>query len=217
MQRISKRKKANSAHCRELAQSLSKLCQRLHDAKEASGDGFEGLFVLLLLARCIATMPDDYYVPARWFHASPVVHFNSAYDHNGRSCNECTSWEQLKEGLVLGSGPQISIFYPQHASFNAYDAVALYINRGELFEIYGYQLKESSSSKTRDVEDSFTKNFFIRGLSLKDSRESNNGWIFPGDDKLDEFYGESGKYWTPKWWKRLSEAKPHEDGSDEVT
>jgi len=111
----------------------------------------------------------------------------------------------LKEGFKPGTGPQVSIFYPQHASFHAYDAVALYSNGEELLEIYGYQLKEGTSSKTQYVEDSFTKNFFIRGLPPKDSRES-KGWIFPGDDELDAFFGESGKYWTPKWWKQVSKA-----------
>ena len=64
-----------------LASELERLCEQLIDAKESSGDGWEGVFVLFLLARCIAAAPDEIFVPRQWFTESPKLYYNAPYEH----------------------------------------------------------------------------------------------------------------------------------------
>ena len=117
---------------RHLAGDIGKLCDNLRDSKSLSGEGWETLFVLFLLARCLTGSPDDYFVPRQWFLEHPNVLYNQPCESTKqRLFGECENWAQLLEGVSPGTKPQLSILYPTHACFKNYDVLAVYSKDGK--------------------------------------------------------------------------------------
>ena len=154
---------STSQDIRELAAVMRTLCAQLHQSKELSGDGWEGLFVLFLMAKCIAGQADSKLLPEEWFRgSSPRVKYNQYY-RAGRSLDQCKTWSELKSGIKAYEQPTISTFYPTHAQFQAYDVIAVYSLENEISSIYGYQLKEGKANSYQPVEATFEKSFVIKG------------------------------------------------------
>jgi hypothetical protein len=89
----------NTGHeCFRMAEVMASLCRQLLESKELSGDGWEGLFVLFLLARSIAGKSDGYFLPDKeWLTGSFAdleVKYNP-YCGKTRSLGDCKNWEQL--------------------------------------------------------------------------------------------------------------------------
>lgn len=51
----------------------------------------------------------------------------------------------------------------------------------------------------------FDKSYVVRGAPAK-ADTSIRSWIIPSDSTLDEFFGDSAKYWAPKCWKKLRDS-----------
>jgi hypothetical protein len=51
----------------------------------------------------------------------------------------------------------------------------------------------------------FDKSYVVRGAPAK-ADTCIRSWITPGDSTLDEFFGDSAKYWAPKCWKKLRDS-----------
>ena len=194
---------------RKFAEEVEKHCSQLRTSKGSSGDGWEALFVLLLLVRCITKMSStklhvtgsDALVPEDWFKQSPTISFNAAF--SGKSpITSCKNWEELKGGLSLDEGPQISIFYPPHASFVVYDVIVIYSEDKKIQKLYGYQCKQDEANAAQDVHPEFDCSFVLQGESRETSSIRKN-WFVPGSKDIDEFFGSSGKLWTPREWRRL--------------
>jgi len=199
---------------RVLARAMATLCKQLYESKELSGDGWEGLFVLFLLARSIANFHDNVFIPEEWFAKGYVsVKYNPYYNAK-RSLCQCKNWEQLKEGIDASEDPTISIFYRSHAQFEAYDAVVVYSKGNEIAEIYGYQLKEGKANSKQPVEQAFAKSFVIKGLPPVSTTTASQGWCIPSAEVIDEFFGNSGKHWTPQAWARLYSTGQQNDDSN---
>lgn len=73
----------------------------------------------------------------------------------------------------------------------------------EIKRIIGYQLKEDKSDATQPTETEFYRSFVVKGASpiLALTRQ---GWYILSDNDIEKFFGVSGKYWTPKEWRRLA-------------
>jgi len=93
-------------HIRDLAESMATLCNQMTLAKEKSGDGWEGLFVLVLLARCIAKRSDGLFLPTGWFRKDPLTgeyplieynNYDSGRVSSGTVLDQCRTWKELSE------------------------------------------------------------------------------------------------------------------------
>ena len=191
----------------KLAKSMGSLCKSVLQSKESSGDGWEALFVLFLLARCITESWQEPILSAfdGLFKKAdqPVVLFDSPFVGEFKSYDQCECWADLKKEIVPGEAPAISIYYPTHARFKAYDVILVISENKAVRRVIGYQLKEGSNDATQDVEPEFHHSFVLKGLSPSESRCKLN-WTIPSDEKIDEFFGVSGMHWTPKQWKKLA-------------
>ena len=190
MQKIGRR--AQDESIRRLASGMAILCGRLR-----SGDGWKGLFVLLLIARCVANEPDSHFLPKEWFVQSPRVEYNPY---------QCQNWNDVVKGVRREAhrDPTVSIFYLEHGEFAPYDCLAIYSKDHKIFAIYGYQLKETSSQR---VEPSFETSVMVKE-SPPAFNSSKNQWLLPNAGTISEFFGRSGVNWTPQAWKRLSSTVP---------
>jgi hypothetical protein len=174
---------------KKLALTVADLCENVKKSKQESGEGWENLFVLFLLARCLTHSPDNVFIIEKdWFQENPKIFYNDPYD--GKRCfAECTNWDEVEEGLIPGKEPQISILYPSHNSFAVYDVVVVFSKDGENKFVYGYQLKEGKASRKHAANPSFYKSFFVQGNPPKEDRED-QGWIISSKTAIDTFYGE---------------------------
>jgi hypothetical protein len=147
----------------KLSLEMAKLCKGLKEADKASGKGWEALFVIFLVARCINGCHDGYFLREDWFrnrsfkfefnpNSSPKTPFSS-----------CQTWDQLKEGITASETPTVSIFYPSHASFNVYDVIAEFSERNSFVHHYGYQLKEGKSNSKQPPHPDFYRSFVVKG------------------------------------------------------
>lgn len=189
-----------------LAESVGSLCKQVLGSKASSGDGWEALFVLILLARCLTSSWKEPALPSfTSFNSAkkPVVLFNQPFDSSSKCLDECKSWKDLNEGITPGEEPTISIYYPTHASFGAYDAILVFSEGKKMKRVIGYQLKEGRSNATQPAERCFYKSFVLKGVPPNET-QIKMGWIIPEDKAVEEFFGVSGMYWTPKKWKELS-------------
>jgi len=90
--------------------------------------------------------------------------------------------------------------------FNMYDAIAMYSVGGKLQDIYGYQLKEGKANPKKSSHPlaDFGKSFVVKGDPPK-TDSTKDGWSTACGDTINNFFGASGKYWTPQHWKLLTD------------
>jgi hypothetical protein len=210
----------HSSKYRQLSFAVQALCNGFYTAKEHSGDGWESLFVLFLLVRCIVAEPHkrdsdatsllhpvagESLLPKHWFGGTefPHVTYNSSYQNSNRLFSECDKWNDLLEGLQLEAAPQLSIFYPPHATFQVYDVIVVYSKDKKVLETYGYQCKEGKVNSKHDPDPDIIRSFVLKGDSPQESK-LHRGWLTPSTTDMDGFFGESGRHWTPREWRRLS-------------
>lgn len=193
---------------REIASNMQKLCDSLHDSKTFSGDGWEGIFVLFLLARCLTGESDEYFVPSKWFLEEPKVLYNNPYNSQSTPLiGNCKNLKELLEGVAPGTKPQLSILFPTTSRFETYDVLAVYSKDGQNQSIYGYQLKEGSASVSKaDATGVVERSFWVQGKSPEND-VSKKHWEIADKASIDKFYGESGKHWTPEQWRKFEETK----------
>ena len=115
--------------------------------------------------------------------------------------DQCTNWNELREGIKATQSPTLSILYPTHAQFEGYDEIAVYSKDNKMV-IYGYQLKEGKATSNQPVHSSFAKSFVVKGASTKTFKMS-DAWCIPGTKEIDSFFGPCGVHWTPQAWATL--------------
>ena len=198
----------------KITSEMQELCDSLCDSKTYSGDGWESIFVLFLLVRCLTSTYDKYFVPEEWFLENPKVFYNEPYECKSsqeKLFGDCKNWQELLKGVTPGAGPQLSILFPTNARlFATYDVLVVYSKDHENKSIYGYQLKEGTASTTKvaaTVE--IEKSFWVQGKSPDNaaSKKKNHQWEIADKASIDKFYGESGKHWTPEKWRKFEEIK----------
>ena len=202
-----------------LAKSKGELCKNVLTAKEQSGDGWEALFVLFLLARCVTKSWREPILPdvGRFFESGEktVVLFNQPFCGRFKLLDKCECWSDLEKEILPGEAPTISIYYPTHAKFRAYDVILVASEKKKITGKVGYQCKEGKNDATQGVEQEFDSSFVLKGPSPVDSSHKVS-WIIPSDDDIDAFFGVSGKHWTPKQWKKLAATAGVSSDSDQA-
>jgi hypothetical protein len=170
-------------------------------AKEYSGDGWEALFVITLLIRSKAECFGTSLLPLEMVHVVNVT-FNEPFK-GIVPFGEIKQVDEFIEALVEPElFPHIAIYWPAHAQFEHYDViVAVYTARGSR-KLYGYQLKEGTSIGKAQASHLFTKSFVVRGNAAENSSQI-RGWYVASTNEICEFFGESGRNWTPTRWKAL--------------
>ena len=187
-----------------LAESIANLCRQLIDVKCSSGDGREALFVLFLLARCVTSQWQDSILPQIDFSGdkNPDVLFNKPYNNCSISYDHCKTWKELHDRIKPAKKPTISVYFPTHSRFEAYDVIVTFSEFEKIKHVLGYQLKEGKAESKQPVQHGFDKSFVVIGEPPVHTIEK-SGWTIPRAAEIDNFFGVSGKYWTPKKWKEL--------------
>jgi hypothetical protein len=179
------------------------------DAKERSGNGWERLFVSVLLIRCISgkfaslAFPD---FDSRLQASDVSVSYNSPWGPD-------TSFDSSVVNDFVGGiaapaqFPHVSIYYPSHASFEMYDIIVAVWFAASEKHLIGYQLKEGRELPKARANASFHTSYVVRGDAAKQASTA-NGWVRCGREEIDDFFGYSGQFWTPGRWKDLSKPQP---------
>ena len=182
---------------------LVKHLEQFRDSKEASGDGWEALFVSTLLIRALSGKFDTtcFSLETEDFKDC-TVSFNRGMSGSGshliKSVDEFVG--QIKEP---DSYPHIGIFYPRHASFEEVDViVAAWREKGDQV-LYGYQLKEGKALPQNEPNALFDSCWVIRGDAPRNGKEVRH-WVPFNASDVNEFFGYSGAQWTPTRWRELN-------------
>jgi hypothetical protein len=196
---------------RAYAEKIEELCYSLRTAKHQSGDAWEALFVIFLLARCVAGIPhkssnNNSMVPKHWFEEKVKVTYYARDKDATKTIDDCTSWRDIKEIIDRKStGKQLAIIYPTHAKFEVYDVIVLYLDGKTIKETWGYQCKERKANSQHSANKEFTKSFVVKGEPPVDN-QTKKGWTIPSNSQITEFFGVSGNRWTPQEWRRLQDS-----------
>jgi hypothetical protein len=186
-------------------EEFAKLFENFAESKIKSGEGWENLFVAVVLIRCIAGQSDDNILP---FEAESI-----SYQTNFAGDQNTNNVDTFLEGILdPGTYPHISVYYPDHAQFEVYDVIVVYFRDAGDKKIYGYQLREGVKLSVKDARQGFEKSFVIRGKTAKKEWQD-RGWICPDDDALSRFFGESGRHWTPSRWEELETDEDMQDST----
>jgi hypothetical protein len=181
--------------------SLAAICNQFENFRShkiKSGDGWEALFIITLLTSCLTKC---YCKLVPLYGSNCEVSWNEPFSHDNFDCKKV---EEFISGIPYRRKEKsIAVYFPSHAQFEVYDVILAY--RGDNLErkLFGYQLKEGSTiPKNFPMDCYFHHSYLIRGLATtKDT--SIRQWSTPSDDMLDQFFGESAKYWSPKCWAAL--------------
>lgn len=156
-------------------------------------------------------------VPKHWFQDCDSVSYNEAFvptRKTKKSLDFCTTWKQIEAGLKLPQGgTHLAILYPTHSQFELFDVIALYIKNGQVEEKCGYQCKEGKGDLKRRPPQGFDRSFVLKGHPPEDDL-SQDGWIVPSDNSVNDFFGVSGAGWTPKAWSHLENSLQQDNNND---
>jgi hypothetical protein len=183
-------------------EEIVRLFNAFKDAKESSGDGWESLFVAVLLIRCWAQMSDRCLLP---FEIKPACTFsyNKPFQGNFATQNVHEFVAGIREP---SSFPHIAVYYPTHASFQLYDVIVAHFDEWHVRRLYGYQLKEGKALPKEFAMPVFDGSFVIRGEAAKVAGMGKD-WVRANEQQIDSFFGVSGRHWTPRRWKQLCNGK----------
>ncbi|GKY99108.1 hypothetical protein MPSEU_000866300 [Mayamaea pseudoterrestris] len=189
---------------------LAKVCLLLQTARWGSGKGYEYLFTIAYLSRSIARLPFDDFLPAKWTKIPGVQVMFNPYMLARQGVNwfqDCKTWLDLEKGIdVDGPQPTIAVFLPEHEFFARYDVIALLIENNTIIDQRAFQLKQAKSDPSVPPLPPFENcSFLIKGVTANETFVNNLGWIVPSNFIIELFFGESGRYWTPKVWNILME------------
>jgi hypothetical protein len=188
----------------ELLGEINRQFNSFMDAKTGSGDGWESLFVCVLLIRCLSGSFDEKVFPllAGWDMRECTVSYNTLF---GYDVNFDTPVLEDFVGAIKcpTTFPHIAVYYPTHSQFELYDIIVVLYETKNKSCRYGYQLKEGTALPKKAGVELFSKSYVIRGDAAQTCAVKNN-WIKPSTGEISAFFGESGKNWTPSRWKELS-------------
>jgi hypothetical protein len=181
-------------------EEIVRLFNAFKDAKESSGDGWESLFVAVLLIRCWAQTSDRCILPFE-FEPPCTFSYNEPFSWNcdfaTQSVNEFVAG--IDEPAIF---PHIAVYYPTHSSFQLYDVIVAHFRAPGKRRLYGYQLKEGKALPKDFAMPVFDGSFVIRGEAAKVAGMGKD-WVRTSEQQIDSFFGVSGQHWTPRRWKQL--------------
>lgn len=207
---------AHMRHC--LSSGIVDLFRQFAGTKWEAGDAWEALFLIVLIVRCLTETFDETVVPLR-----PLITGSIQVQYNGPLNGHVDFFRETNpvdfvDGIPLRSWVPagtcaLSIYYPGHARFEAYDVILAFWTADGSRLLYGYQLKEGSTIPAVFAFDQvFTKCFLIRGKAMQ-GRRSVRLWHSVSDTELDNFFGVSAVQWSAKQWRKLQEKPDANDSS----
>ena len=187
---------------------LAELCGRpMYSGRYSSIKWRQG-FLAVILMRCLAQLPDNYFLPSYWFESEPIVRCNHFKADISEISTECKlAWSEVEEliktdaglGPGIGMDPVILVYLSGFEDHDLYDVLALYCDKGEIVDSCGYQLKRERNKEPLVPlfsAKAIKRSFIIRGnASAANSVE--RGWNVAGSDHITHFYGRSGRDWMP--------------------
>jgi hypothetical protein len=183
-------------------EEIVQLFNAFKDAKESSGDGWESLFVAVLLIRCWAQLSDQFLLPVE-FEPPGTFSYNKPFEGTFATDDVDEFVNGIKEP---SSFPHIAVYYPTHAKFPLYDVIVAYFDEWQKRRLYGYQLKEGKALPKKFAMSVFEESFVIRGEAAEEP-EMGKKWVRASEEQIDTFFGVSGQHWTPRRWKQLCNRK----------
>jgi len=204
---------------RKLLKAIVGHFNAFYESKSGSGGAWESLCVIVLMIRIITGQLQlesglkilDVELPERAGDKPKyTVSYNehlTTYGEDGKekSFEDCSNLQQLKEIVTSPpKRPHVSIYYPKHANFSLYDAVVVVFETGHPPRYYGFQMKEGQELPTQTASSEVERSFVLRGLSVE-RPTCPRSWTDLGTAEIEEFFGVSGKKWTPRQWKELKQ------------
>lgn len=192
---------------------LHKICElfgQFRDAKTQSGEGWEALFVLLVLIRAVARKGSHLLPLSEYVQGNPptqcCVEFNSPIKimPENKMFGDIDELDDLLDCIdkVDVKRATIGIYFPTHAAFKKYDLIVRkWGSTGAVLQTIGYQLKEGGEIPKKGASRWCDESFVIRGSPAQDLYVRN--WHVASREQLEHFFGTSGAEWTPEKWRRL--------------
>ena len=142
---------------------ISDLFVRFKNAKAESGDGWESLFVIVLLIRAV-TGQFSALLPLSLELIGPYEVWCNLYKSSEILWEDVKTLEQLSKGMKTPPKlPAIVIYYPPNNKFEVYDVIVVAYSDDGRKDLYGYQLKEGKNKPRHPADPSCKKSFVIRG------------------------------------------------------
>jgi hypothetical protein len=180
---------------------IPRLFSLFTESKVQSGDSWECLFIIVVLIRCLSGKCDDVVLPLPSESEDCTVSYNELFDRN---VDFATADLNAFVGAIRmpQTFPHAAIFYPSHAGFPLYDVIVAYFDMNRVRTLYGYQLKEGKALPKKGALPVFEGSFVIRGAPARQPGTGKD-WTLPSADQIKEFFGVSGRHWTPQEWAKL--------------
>ena len=191
-------------------------------ASNNSGGGWENLFLIPLMIRCLCVdAPSSSLLPINGEQIQEIGYSRVSYYPgckvigNKPEKTVARFIEDMEASLKHEKHktyPRIVICYPKEATFPIYDVIVLHFVSDREKLCYGYQLKTGSATpREKPLKHLFEESFWICG-DPPGATEKRNGWTVAGQGDIDNFFGVSGKQWTPQRWKELKEEEEEARG-----
>ena len=196
-------------------QTLVTCLNTFNEEQNEPGEGWESLFVLVLLVRCLTRSLDTVLTInfASFTYEDYKVTVNEPLEPQELSIENMKNVKELLTTIpdeVDRGRHHIAIYWPIHSGSQVYDIVAVAWKDGKKFAVVCYQLKEGDGLKPAKVIDSCNKIFLINGEATQEENEATGGnnaqnkWTTPSKEEISECFGSSGHYWTRQNWNELN-------------
>jgi hypothetical protein len=206
------------APLRRILHNLVDLFNDFRRQSNQSGVGWQAAFVIVLVIRCLTGLFGDQTILNVSFHHPPTFTFYQPFNlekvddllskipdqgpHQNQNQNQN---QNLNQNQNQNQIPHIDVYYPKHAKFQTYDVIVVaYVSGGHFGRrMFGYQLKEGDKLPENDpIPDIYS--YVIRGSAAKKDSQSGGDWKVPSEDNINQFFGISGRIFTPNVWRDLN-------------
>jgi len=177
--------------------------------QESSGMAWENLFLLVVIIRVMSRQFDKVILPLD-FSMDYSISFNEFYRYDKEPMVRIIKVDKFVKGFTEPDRyPHVAIKKSTNALFPVFDLIIAVYDKASSRKIYAYQLKEGREIPKRNTSRLGSTEFdacvLVRGQPQQGETRSTDQWIIPSKSQIEDFFGESGKHWTPEEWKKLME------------
>ena len=180
---------------------IVKLFTAFCNAKEGSGAGLETLCVITLLIRSMTQEFDSNIIPLDSdSFRNATVSFNRNFNLQDKTFGQYKNASEFLPDIATPDHfPHIAIYHPTNASFASVDIIVVAWQSIDVVKRFAIQVKEGTDLQMPEAIDTqdFDVKIWLRGKASNNSFDK-KGWKVPSEADIVEFFGESGKHWTPK-------------------
>jgi len=193
---------------REAMKNIVDLFSDFSTVQESSGQAWENLFLLVVMIRVVSRRFDKVILPLD-FSMDYSISFNKFIRYDKKSMVSINNVDDFVDGFTEPDRyPHVAIYQPKNASFPLFGLIIAVYDKASSRKIYAYQVmegreitKRNTTSRLRTTE--FDACVVVRGKPRRGETRSKEQWIIPSKSHIVDFFGESGKHWTPEEWKKL--------------